>query len=603
MKPYGLTVFLLAAVLVPQFAFAQTFTPPPVPQCTLTANPTTILPGARSRLEWTSRNASRGTLTGIGNIPANSSVYVMPRVTTDYRATFEGPGGTRTCTVRVTVIGSGAAPVGGSSSGDTTTFTLQNNGSYLVTTNSGVRLVLESDGTYSVQAAGSTNIGEEVTNIALESGATITLAPGGDYTATTASGAPVSLESIVGSAEVGEAQPIGTISVDTDSQSVTPTPSYPDTQTLTPTTVTPNTVDTGGFPTGGNVFNPTTGSSISEGSNLTGLVTCQGFRDCNLCKFVAMIQKIINWLLAISVLIAAIMFAWAGILYFSANGNPNRITRAHNVFKMVALGFVLALAGYLVVQTIVNAVVKPNFFQSGMNWNSIGDQCNRQRQYDAKVQEWLNSSLPGLSSGSTGGAVTSTGSCPTGYQPLMANSAQCINDAGDIVNRTQPTNSGTTGASGTDLDNRALLTNNNISVVSTGNCADKSNSRCTSLDGVNTGLISDLITMRNSGLNFAVSGGTEVGHSSSAQQTGNSVDLSGCNSTNGFDTASAVAGCIQQFSTAANNVGRRLDYECQTASQTQQITSALGTLPQNTRVITVGYATGSGNFPCHFSIY
>ncbi|MCC7500252.1 transglycosylase SLT domain-containing protein [Candidatus Nomurabacteria bacterium] len=295
MKPYGLKVFLLAAILVPHFAFAQSFTPPPVPQCTLTGNPTTILPGARAQLVWTSSNASRGTLTEVGNIPANSSVYVMPRVTTDYRATFEGPGGTKTCTVRITVIGSGATPV------------------------------------------------ETPTN------------PG-------------------------------------------------------PTTVTPNVVDTGGFPTGGTVTNPTTGSTVGGGGNLNGLVpqecSVNSIQGCNFCTFVQLLQNIINWLLAMSVLVAAVMFAWAGILYFTANGNPGRINRAHEIFKSVALGFIFALVGYLVVQTIVNAVIDPSFFQNGIKWNSIEGKCNQIRKTDATVQQWLSSSLPGLSSGPTTPVVT-----------------------------------------------------------------------------------------------------------------------------------------------------------------------------------------------------
>jgi hypothetical protein len=54
-----------------------------------------------------------------------------------------------------------------------------------------------------------------------------------------------------------------------------------------------------------------------------------------------------------------------------------------------------------------------------------------------------------------------------------------------------------------------------INVISSGNCSDRNNSSCTSLDGIPQSTIDNLINLKNgSGCSFSVTGGTEVGHAS-----------------------------------------------------------------------------------------
>ncbi len=61
----------------------------------------------------------------------------------------------------------------------------------------------------------------------------------------------------------------------------------------------------------------------------------------------------------------------------------------------------------------------------------------------------------------------------------------------------------------------AKLSAAGISVISTGNCSDRNNSSCTSLEGIPKSTIDNLINLkRGSGCDFDVTGGTEVGHAS-----------------------------------------------------------------------------------------
>jgi len=75
----------------------------------------------------------------------------------------------------------------------------------------------------------------------------------------------------------------------------------------------------------------------------------------------------------------------------------------------------------------------------------------------------------------------------------------------------------------------AALSGAGISVSSSGGCSTRSNSRCTSLDQINSNTINGLITLkRASGCSIVVTGGSEVGHASGtySHYTGYKADIS-----------------------------------------------------------------------------
>src|SRR3990167_4212191 len=59
-----------------------------------------------------------------------------------------------------------------------------------------------------------------------------------------------------------------------------------------------------------------------QGSTNNVSVGIGGSLSCDLCSLGELVQNIINFLLGLSVPIAAGLFAWAGILYFSSRGVP-----------------------------------------------------------------------------------------------------------------------------------------------------------------------------------------------------------------------------------------------------------------------------------------
>lgn len=87
-----------------------------------------------------------------------------------------------------------------------------------------------------------------------------------------------------------------------------------------------------------------------------GIVPCDGADNCDFNALISLAQNIINFLVMISVYIATGMFAYAGFLYFTAMGDTGKIGKAHKIFGTVALGLVVILVGWLIVDTILKVL-------------------------------------------------------------------------------------------------------------------------------------------------------------------------------------------------------------------------------------------------------
>lgn len=176
-------------------------------------------------------------------------------------------------------------------------------------------------------------------------------------------------------------------------------------------------------------LSPTSPTAVPAGtvSKPTGLIPCSG-TDCQACHLAGLAQNIINWLVGISIPLAAAMFAYAGIMYFTAGttGALGKYEDAHKIFKNVGFGFLIVICAWLGIQTILKTVLSPGFYQS---WNTIQCIDNGLRPTNKTVGQLL-SLLPGLNTvvpatnpaGSAYGCVTGT---------LVNN--QCKDSSGNIV--------------------------------------------------------------------------------------------------------------------------------------------------------------------------
>jgi hypothetical protein len=108
----------------------------------------------------------------------------------------------------------------------------------------------------------------------------------------------------------------------------------------------------GGFDAAGNSIAP-------DGA----LVQCgRGGADPQSCDFAAaidMVNRLITYLIFISVPIAAIAFAYAGWLYLSSGGDSGKVTQARKIFTSVGIGFIIILSAWLIFKFIATTFLDP----------------------------------------------------------------------------------------------------------------------------------------------------------------------------------------------------------------------------------------------------
>lgn len=95
--------------------------------------------------------------------------------------------------------------------------------------------------------------------------------------------------------------------------------------------------------------------------------TCTGV-DCSLCDLTTLAQNVLNTGIYIAIFLSAVLFAWAGWLYLSNNGNAEQASRAKSTFTNVAIGIVIILSAWLVVSAIMHTLAGSN---GSLPWNKL----------------------------------------------------------------------------------------------------------------------------------------------------------------------------------------------------------------------------------------
>jgi WXG100 family type VII secretion target len=113
--------------------------------------------------------------------------------------------------------------------------------------------------------------------------------------------------------------------------------------------------------------------------------------------------------------------------------------------------------------------------------------------------------------------------------------ARLFGVSGAAVSSTAGLGLGAQGANGTPVQqtqaesSEARLNENGITIHSSGNCRDRNNRTCTSVEGIRQGTVDGLVAFRNAvGVDLVMTGGTEVGHTAGefSHANGYKVDVS-----------------------------------------------------------------------------
>ncbi len=98
------------------------------------------------------------------------------------------------------------------------------------------------------------------------------------------------------------------------------------------------------------------------------LVPCMG-DACKACNLVDLANNIINFLIVLAVLIAGILFAWAGFIMVTSAGNMSKVKKAKDIFVDVLIGVIIVLSGWIIINTIMSILVGDTLY--GGSWKTI----------------------------------------------------------------------------------------------------------------------------------------------------------------------------------------------------------------------------------------
>lgn len=98
-------------------------------------------------------------------------------------------------------------------------------------------------------------------------------------------------------------------------------------------------------------------------------VQCNSPQTCGSCELVALINNVIQFVIQISVVIAAIILVYAGLLLVTSTGNTNQLTKAKGLFFNVVIGLVVLLAAFLIVNTVMAALLRTG--SPAFSWQTI----------------------------------------------------------------------------------------------------------------------------------------------------------------------------------------------------------------------------------------
>lgn len=74
---------------------------------------------------------------------------------------------------------------------------------------------------------------------------------------------------------------------------------------------------------------------------------------CGYCHIVPLVQNIIKFVIYLAVVVATLMFVYAGFMYLTAGGSPDKIKSAHKIFWNVFIGLIFVLVAWLIIELVL----------------------------------------------------------------------------------------------------------------------------------------------------------------------------------------------------------------------------------------------------------
>ena len=100
-------------------------------------------------------------------------------------------------------------------------------------------------------------------------------------------------------------------------------------------------------------------------------VQCRGSdpSTCGSCEFVQLVNNVIQFIIVITSSIAILVFIAAGFRLVTAGGNVSAAQKAREMLTNVAIGYVIILSAFLVIDLLFGILIDDN--NSALNWRTV----------------------------------------------------------------------------------------------------------------------------------------------------------------------------------------------------------------------------------------
>lgn len=114
------------------------------------------------------------------------------------------------------------------------------------------------------------------------------------------------------------------------------------------------------------VFLPTVADAAFFGLEKPNLIVCGDFdnsqnptanHECTFTDVVLLAKNLVNFAFYLSVPAVILLLSYAGYLYMTSAGDEGKVGQAHTIFTNVAIGFCIVLAAWLIVTTLLQALL------------------------------------------------------------------------------------------------------------------------------------------------------------------------------------------------------------------------------------------------------
>lgn len=223
---------------------------------------------------------------------------------------------------------------------------------------------------------------------------------------------------------------------------------------------------------------------------------------CDFCQFFELISRVINFLLYYVIPpLAIVAFLAAGILFLFSGDDPNKRTKGRKVIWVTVLGILIAFAGWLIVNTILDQLVNEDAGIVWMPWNEIPD-CAEEEGAQPPPAGIMPECNDGLDN--DGDSLTDFKEDGTGDPDC--DSATDNSESEEVAPVPGP--DGTYSAE----EARAIFGTAGVEINRTNECRTQTERGCTSLNGIPRSTVSKIIDIHNRcDCNVMITGGTERG--------------------------------------------------------------------------------------------